>query len=128
MRKTSSVLAASIIVLALSACIDDGVSVDFMNRNGEFITGGVTDSSFPAVGALVTPYFNESFCTGTLITPTRVLTAAHCVEATWPEDLKMAFGPDENHWTHVIDVTRVVSHYDYKVMTGVRPSDIAYLD
>jgi len=41
------------------------------------IVGGSPENNYPAVGALVVN--GEAFCSGTLVSPTAVVTAAHCV-------------------------------------------------
>ena len=100
-------------------------SIDSMQSE---ITGGQVDTSRPAVGALVDPTTLQIFCSGTLISSTRFLSAAHCLDGSSAGSQKVAFGPDENNWTHVVDVIRVKVHPDYDDMSGTRPSDIAYVD
>jgi hypothetical protein len=45
-------------------------------------------------------------CTGTLIAPDRILTAAHCVEALDPQDLQIAVGVDAHDPAHVPDAAK----------------------
>ncbi len=95
------------------------------------ITGGVVDSSRPAVGALVNPSTLQIFCSGTLIStsPPRMLSAAHCLKGKTPSQLKVAFGPTETSWQTVVDVARVIVHPNYdSSFNATKPSDIAFVD
>lgn len=81
-------LAAS---LGLAACTEPTLGQD-----GQPIIGGTLtpDGEFPGVGALLYDLGSgrpETGCTGTLIAPTVVLTAAHCVDPALGGDALVAF-------------------------------------
>ena len=75
------------------------------------IVGGQPTNLFPAVGALV--YQGHPFCTGTLITPTTVLTAAHCVVGMQPHEVLFVLGSDGTRPHTVLEVTALQPHPDY---------------
>jgi len=58
------------------------------------IVGGQAESRWPAVGALLTG--GDWFCTGTVIAPRVVITAAHCLEGM-TDDVEFFIGADANH-------------------------------
>ena len=73
------------------------------------------DSQGLAVGAIMTwgrrGYRNS--CTGTLVSPSMVLTAGHCVEDIYDvEDIAFAVGPDADTAT-LIGVAEIALHPDY---------------
>jgi MYXO-CTERM domain-containing protein len=85
MQKNAAMLvfvSVALLLVAPSCAIDPDVSSESQGIIGGTAVGG---DAYPAVGGVLTNA--GSICTGTLISPTAVLTAAHCVE---PELLKLA--------------------------------------
>jgi V8-like Glu-specific endopeptidase len=79
------------------------------------IVGGTITSAFPAVvGVLVS---NGGYCTGTLIAPNVVLTAAHCVsdfvEANTPTASEVAFGDGAGLWDAQIGTIDMIMERRY---------------
>ncbi len=60
--------------------------------DGAPIIGGELTERFPAVGALT--YQGQPFCTATLVGPTTLLTAAHCLAGFEAEELRFVLGAD----------------------------------
>ena len=89
-------------ITALTACTDAPSAPTPVPRGGQFIVNGTeTGALYPAVGALMYDFDSDgitgddALCTGSLISPTVFLTAAHCV--TYPpagSQFYVSFAPD----------------------------------
>ncbi len=81
------------LAIASAACGTDarGVGAEVTGRAAARITSGASDPGDPAVVVLVDTSGNQ-FCTGTLVAPYVVLTAAHCTSAPGIADASAVFG------------------------------------
>jgi hypothetical protein len=79
------------------------------------IIGGDAYEGLPAVGALT--YDGTPFCSGTLIAPRLVLTAAHCLENDEPWLIRFAIGPSAWEPESALGVTSLEPHPDYDPAT-----------
>ncbi len=81
----------------------------------EPIVGGAETTGWPAVGAYLMDGGANGLCTGTLVRPDRVLTAAHCAVGAGPDDLFMIGHDVWNEWAgnewHTVASAHV--HPDY---------------
>jgi cysteine-rich repeat protein len=112
-----SALVTSWLLLA-PACVGESSRGEEASR--EAIVGGDVESGYPLVGALavvVVGHGSEAFCTATAVTPTVLLTAAHCLDAF--EDLAgyalvfhQTFADGTDATTAVVPASRV-THPDW---------------
>jgi secreted trypsin-like serine protease len=100
-------------VVAGAACMDLPPD-DEMVARAQAITNGVEDPGHPAVVALLTE--QRVFCSGTLIAPRTVLTAAHCLHDARATGVFIGVRPGEDGI--VVPVVRAVPHpaFDYDTM------------
>lgn len=75
------------------------------------IVGGQTTNAFPAVGALTR--FGSTHCTGTVVAPRVVVTAAHCLAGVSASSLKFVLGAKVSSPTHTIGVASIKAHPSY---------------
>ncbi len=68
----------------------------------------------------------QNYCTGTFVTPTRIVTAAHCLEEFTPAQMTFAIGPDVSAPTKTYQVVSGAQNPAWNSTT--LDGDIAYLD
>jgi hypothetical protein len=84
-----SIFCFAIVLITLAACseVDDPT----YGQRESAVIGGTLDEGDPAVVAVLS---ETGLCTGTLIAPHVILTAAHCLEDATAEELTILFGSD----------------------------------
>jgi len=102
MRFSESIVAFAILSLLMGACTDGRAPTAAPERPSFIVNGVPTGSSYPNVGALLFDFNqdgvingDDELCSGSLISPTVFLTAAHCVQfLPTGSQFYVSFAPD----------------------------------
>lgn len=123
-RRSSFASGAALVICATAvACSDTTASFDEpQSRRPMPVVGGepAEADDYPSTVALVDPT-GEPFCTGTLVAPTVVLSAAHCLQSWWGDpistsEVRIVYGytdPSSAPSSDRLSVASVTPHPDY---------------
>jgi secreted trypsin-like serine protease len=107
-RFASSSLIA-ILALGLAACGADGdITAVAATANNDSIIGGQDFSDLPGIGML--RYDGRAHCTGVVVSPRRVATAAHCLKGFLASKMVFIIGSDISNPDNMLSVASVTPH------------------
>ena len=119
MPRTAAMICLTTIGLAAwPGCGADGTwGVESTEARAQPVVGGepAEQGDFPSTVALTDPY-GEPFCTGTLVSPTTVVTAAHCLKAMPTSKTRVVYGylhPEAAPSTARLAVAKSTVHPQY---------------
>jgi secreted trypsin-like serine protease len=101
--------AVLVAIVAASGCT--APANEEVDESESSIVGGTATTKYAAVGALLER--GEPFCTGTVIAPRVVLTAAHCLVGVSAANVTFAIGPNAYAPTSELRVASVKPHPAY---------------
>jgi hypothetical protein len=117
MHALRSVAAIGVSVIFAVGCSDEPASIAAPNSARFIVNGWPTGNLYPNVGALLFDYNrdgningDDEWCTGSLITPTIFLTAAHCVISSYT--------PPGSHFYVSFSPELFASSFTYIAATG----------
>lgn len=128
MRLTSFALGA-LSVLSLGGCAVEPPRAERASRTAQPIVDGQVDSGHPGVVALTTN--GQPFCSGTLVTPTVVVTASHCIYpgigVDPPTAIEVFFGTDVAQGGELVAVTEGQYNPAWHLQNPNADEDVAVL-
>ena len=133
MRHILISLMISSLALFAGACGNTGDQIDTtadrgdqpMGERSSRIIGGSSYDGLPAVGSLL--YNGNQHCTGTLIGPRKVLTAAHCVDGFSASRMKFAIGPNAYSPQATVQAVTLEPHPGYNPQSISNDIGLVYL-